>query len=94
MTAKLAYYEVDRSIDFYFIQQQHEREHHLHISEQGLMCATRKFTWHQMHDISYKPFSSGEGFIYLHTYQGMFSYRVKENPEYFLRTAERWLRSL
>lgn len=92
MTVKLAYYEVRRHIDFYLVQQNEEQEQFLHGTTEGVHCAVRTFTWKQLHDISYKPFSSGEGFVYLHTHQGMFSYRVKENPTPFLRFAEERIR--
>lgn len=88
MTIQLAYYEVRRHIDFYFVQQSVESEKFLHGTDEGIRCAVRQFSWKQLHDISYKPFSSGEGLLYLHTHQGMFSYRVKDNPTTFLRFAE------
>ncbi|WP_342526183.1 hypothetical protein MKY84_11680 [Chryseomicrobium sp. FSL W7-1435] len=88
MTVKLAYYQVHREIDFYLMQRNQETENFLHVTDIGVSCAIRKYTWHQVYDISYKPFSSGEGLLYLHTYQGMFSYRVKEDPSPFLTFAE------
>lgn len=84
MVYQIKYFEVSRQIDFYLKQKHDEQEKLLIISDQGLACARRSFTWKQLHDVSYKPFSSGEGLLYLHTYQGMFSYRIKDNPFEFL----------
>ncbi|MBM7707379.1 hypothetical protein ACF3OH_04010 [Chryseomicrobium aureum] len=91
MTVKLAYYKVHREIDFYYMQQKKETEEFIHLTEHGVSCEIRKYTWKQVHDISYKPFSSGEGLLYLHTFQGMFSYRVKDDPSQALRFAENYL---
>lgn len=84
MAHKIAYYQVERQIDFYFVQKREESTEYLHATPEGIFCNRRRYSWEQLHDISYKPFSSGEGLLYLHTFQGMFSYRVKDNPQHFV----------
>ena len=44
------------------------------------------FKLEHVHDMSYKPFSSGAGFFYLHTTQGVFTYEVDTDPTNFIRT--------
>lgn len=35
--------------------------------------------------MSYRTFSDGEGFFYLHTRKGVFSYMIRDDPSLFIQ---------
>jgi hypothetical protein len=37
-------------------------------------------------DVSYKPFSSAAGILYLHTNQGVFPFHIHSSPQTFIDT--------
>lgn len=78
------YIEIERQIDFYYQMQHVERRFELQMSIEGIITAHNRFAFQNVHDISHKQFSSGLGILYLHTNQGVFSYKIKENPSSFI----------
>ncbi|MGN7401578.1 hypothetical protein ACTHO0_17145 [Cytobacillus praedii] len=81
--AALPYMVVSRSIDW---NKQHfiEREEKLILAEDKITSHINEFFLEEIWDISFRASSSEYGFFYLHTNQGLFSYRVKAEPSEFM----------
>ncbi|WP_424416136.1 hypothetical protein [Paenisporosarcina sp.] len=84
--ATIIYTEVERSIDFYNQMQKIATHHELTITHEVVKTARAEFTLHQVMDVSYKPFSSAAGILYLHTNQGVFPFNIHSNPQNFIDT--------
>ncbi|MEI4770227.1 hypothetical protein WAX74_11335 [Psychrobacillus sp. FJAT-51614] len=82
----IVYIEIERQIDFYFQQKQIELQYELHLSMEGIKSARHQFELQHVHDVSHKSFSFGGGILYLHTNQGVFSYKIQEDPNPFIQT--------
>ncbi|WP_313893704.1 hypothetical protein [Psychrobacillus sp.] len=82
----IIYIEVEREIDFYYQMQQIRVEQQLHLTLDGIATANHQFKLHHVLDVSHKPFSFGGGMLYLHTNQGVFTYKIEEDPSYFIHT--------
>ncbi|WP_240793429.1 hypothetical protein [Psychrobacillus vulpis] len=80
----IIYIEIERQIDFYYQMQQIEKHFELLLNMDGIMSARHQFELGHVHDISHKPFSFGGGILYLHTNQGVFSYKIQDNPSLFI----------
>ena len=80
----IIYIEVERTIDFYFQMQQTEKELELVMTTESIRSANHSFLLQHVHDMSFKPFSFGGGFLYLHTNQGVFTYKINVNPTFFV----------
>ena len=80
----IVYIEIERKIDFYFQMQQVEMKYELLLNGSGIHSARDQFELQHIHDISFKPFSFGGGILYLHTNQGVFPYKIPENPASFI----------
>jgi hypothetical protein len=61
-----------------------EKTHNLYLCENKIIATSKEFSLKDVLDISYKTISLDYGFLYLHTTQGLFSYNVKTNPNYFI----------
>lgn len=61
-----------------------ERQFELQLNLEGITSARHQFELQHVHDVSHKPFSFGEGILYLHTNQGVFPYKIQENPSSFI----------
>lgn len=81
------YTVVKRSIQN-FEQQEETFRHSLSLSQTTLTSYAHRFQLDELFDISYRPFTNGQGFLYLHTNQGVFSYLVSTNPENFIRACK------
>ncbi|WP_242520525.1 MULTISPECIES: hypothetical protein [Halobacillus] len=57
-----------------------EREESLELYEDSVVCPDETFQLKDVHDVSYKEFSQGSGFLYLHTMKGVRTFLVKEHP--------------
>lgn len=53
---------------------------HLHLYDDRIVTENQSFPLSNVFDISFKSFSSNNGFLYLHTNQGVFAYSVESNP--------------
>jgi len=79
----LTYKKVERIIDGIDLKLvEHERMIHLYPTK--IVTQYREFQLSNIYDITYKPFSSGEGLLYLHTNNGVFSYPISISPEIFI----------
>ncbi|WP_203362656.1 hypothetical protein [Bacillus sp. REN10] len=61
-----------------------QREEHLHLYQDKVICASHEFTITEVHDMSYRLLSANYGFFYLHTIRGVFSYIVTTSPHQFI----------
>lgn len=61
-----------------------ETQHFLDLYEDKIITASQQFSLKNVFDISYRSLSLNNGFLYLHTNQGLFSYNVKTNPSLFI----------
>jgi len=59
--------------------------HELHLFKTKIVSHLREYTLHNVYDLSYKIISGKEGFLYLHTNQGVYSYIVRTDPSAFIR---------
>lgn len=80
----IIYIEIERKIDFYYQMQQIENQYELQLNMEGIITAQHRFELRHVHDISHKSFSFGGGILYLHTNQGVFSYKIEDNPTPFI----------
>lgn len=81
----LAYNSVERIMGWYN-QTTNRTTHHIHLYTDTIATATNTFKLEHVHDMSYKPFSSGEtGLFYLHTSQGVFMFEVDGKPTSFIQ---------
>jgi len=64
--------------------QQIEKQFEIEMTIEGIRTAEKSFELQHVHDVSYKPFSFGAGMLYLHTNQGVFSFKVQDNPDVFI----------
>lgn len=83
LISSIMYSYVVRKVDRfqqYYIKQEYE----LQLFTTQVKCNARSFTLEQVLDISYKPFSSEKGLLYLHTHQGVFKYEIQADPQRLL----------
>jgi len=84
--AKIQYTLVERKIDYHYQLQKIATKHELVVTKDEVITATTAFGLHQVLDVSYKPFSSEAGILYLHTNQGVFPFHIHSNPSTFIET--------
>lgn len=84
--AIIIYTEVERKIDYYYQLQKIATHHELTVTPKLVTTARAEFTLEQVLDVSYKPFSSEAGILYLHTNQGVFPFNIHSNPSHFIET--------
>lgn len=84
----IEYTVVERSIQN-FQQYKEDVQYILSVSPTEVTSYTHKFQLHALLDVSYKPFTNGQGFLYLHTNQGVFSFLVSTNPESFMQVCRK-----
>lgn len=81
----LTYSSVERIMGWYN-QTTNHTTHHIHLYTDTIATAANTFKLEHVHDMSYKPFSSGgTGLFYLHTNQGVFMFEVEANPTNFIQ---------
>ncbi len=61
-----------------------EYREHLHLYEDRIITREHVFLVNDVHDMSFRLFSSATGMLYLHTNQGVFPYTVPKDPAYFI----------
>lgn len=84
--ATIIYSEVERKIDFYYQMKKVTTHYELTVTPKVVITARAEFTLKQVLDVSYKPFSSESGILYLHTNQGVFPFFIHSNPQAFIET--------
>lgn len=81
----IRYTIVHRSIQD-FVQKQIPYNYTLELTEIAIISNQRTFKLNRLFDISYKPFTNGQGFLYLHTDEGLFSFVISSDPTQFIQT--------
>jgi hypothetical protein len=61
-----------------------EEKEYLLLYNDKIITPENHFSLHEVLDVSFRQFSSFEGLLYLHTNQGVFSYRVPSAPDDFI----------
>lgn len=84
--AKIVYTVVEREIDYFYQLQKYASHHELTVTPHTVTTAKAEFKIHEVLDVSYKPFSSEAGILYLHTNQGVFPFNIHSNPQAFIET--------
>ena len=79
----LSYISVEK-IAHWYDQKIHSSIHHIHLYEKSISTAIKTFHLEHIHDISYRPFSGGTGLFYLHTNQGVFTFKIDADPSDFI----------
>ncbi|WP_017380522.1 hypothetical protein [Paenisporosarcina sp. TG-14] len=82
----LVYMEVQRKIDFYYKLQKITTYHELTVTPTAVISAKAEYALNTVLDVSYKPFSSQAGILYLHTNQGVFAFYIQSSPQKFIDT--------
>lgn len=90
--ASLTYIVVERMVGWYD-QTTSRTIHAIHLYADNISTAKSKFNLEHVHDLSYKPFSGGTGFFYLHTSQGVFTFEVDCDPTDFISAYKKLRRS-
>lgn len=80
----IIYTEVERKIDLYYQMQKITTRHELAVSPHAVTSTKADFTLNQVMDVSYKPFSSEAGILYLHTTKGVYPYNIHSHPQEFI----------
>lgn len=69
-----------------FEQQKIEIEQLLTMTQTSIFSNSHHFHLQNVLDMSYKPFSNGQGILYLHTNEGVFSFLISTNPAQFIQS--------
>ncbi|WP_028608663.1 hypothetical protein [Paenibacillus harenae] len=89
-----SYYKVEREITG-LEQKTVVQDRLMHLYEDKLVTRYREFPIGEVFDISYRPLGgSGEGLLYLHTKQGLFSYTVGKHPAPFIEAYKQLVNQL
>ncbi|WP_078577307.1 hypothetical protein [Salipaludibacillus agaradhaerens] len=85
LLATQPYYKVEREVNS--IEQKNvEYERMMYLYKDKLVTKRREFPAEKIFDMSYRELPGGEGLLYIHTSQGVFSYTVKSDPFPFIQT--------
>lgn len=85
IVSKITYTKVERSIEN-FKQKTNQIEYTLRLTDNTVQSDSHTFQLNHIFDMSYKPFTNGNGLLYLHTNEGVFPYVISTNPEPFIRS--------
>ncbi|GGG58269.1 hypothetical protein [Paenibacillus radicis (ex Gao et al. 2016)] len=77
------YYKIQREIS-HAEQKTVMEERQMYLYKDRIETKYRMFQIEEIFDLSYKRIGGNQGFLYLHTQQGVFSYMVFENPQTFI----------
>lgn len=84
IVSTIQYTVVERFIER-FEQKKREIVHELTLNTYTITSNTHLFQIEHVLDISYRGFSNGEGHLYLHTNQGVFSFVIAKDPVDFIQ---------
>ncbi|MFZ3590061.1 3-isopropylmalate dehydratase [Bacillus sp. DJP31] len=77
------YLRIERKIQA--CQQLHiENIEYINLYADRIITPSHTFQLNDVHDVSYKPFSTENGLLYLHTNQGVFTYYIEMTPSLFI----------
>lgn len=88
----LAYSKTERVVDR-LGQTTKTTSHAICLYETEITTASRSFSLHHIHDVSYRSFSGSNGLFYLHTNEGVFTFEISHDPSLFIQSYKQ-LRSL
>ena len=77
--AKQSYYKVIRTV-FYTELRTEVDERVMYLYPDKIKTKHREFAMKDVFDMSYRQMGGGEGMLYLHTNQGVFSYNLRNHP--------------
>lgn len=83
--ARIPYFLVDQKIVFNE-KVTNKTIHYIDLYNHHIKTAHDVFDLENIRDISYRPLSKNDGFLYLHTHQGTFPYKIEVNPKSFINT--------
>lgn len=79
----LSYISVQRVVDR--VEQTTQKTYHsICLFQDRITTSSRTFLLKHVFDLSYRPFSGHTGLFYLHTNEGVFTFKIEEEPEYFI----------
>ncbi|ARK22378.1 hypothetical protein [Sporosarcina ureae] len=79
----LSYISVQRVVDR--VEQTTQKTYHsICLFQDRITTSSRTFLLKHVFDLSYRPFSGHTGLFYLHTNEGVFTFEIEEEPEYFI----------
>ena len=84
IVSTITYSTVERIMGWYD-QKTNRIDHHIHLYEETISTTKNTFKLEHVYDMTFKPFSNGSGFFYLHTSQGVFTFKVDSEPRDFMR---------
>ena len=77
-------YNLVEKVTGWYAQTTNQTTHCFHLSVDTISTDKYNFPLEHVHDLSYKPFSTGAGLFYLHTNQGVFMFAVDADPTNFI----------
>ncbi|MDV6379061.1 hypothetical protein ORD22_12635 [Sporosarcina sp. GW1-11] len=80
----LSYISIQRVVDR-LEQTCHESFHSIRLYNDRITTSQRTFLLEHVFDLSYRPFSGQTGLFYLHTNEGVFTFEIIEEPDYFIQ---------
>lgn len=63
-----------------------KNEYNLQLYEDTLIASAKEYEISNVWDISYKSFSEDANLLYLHTHNGVVTYKVYTDPDHFVAT--------
>lgn len=88
MITAISYFHVEQVIERNE-KKEKKTEHQIILYEDKLTTASHQFNLENVLDISYKFFSNNDSLLYLHTNQGVFTYKVSADPKDFKNELDR-----
>lgn len=64
----------------------------MYLYKERIVTKHREFPILDVFDLSYKQIGGEGGLLYLHTRQGVFSYTIKDHPQFFIDTFKELVR--
>lgn len=78
----ISYFYIEQVIEFNG-KVEKKTEHQIILYKDTVITASHQFKLENVLDISYKLFSNNDSLLYLHTNQGVFTYKVSTDPKDF-----------
>ncbi|MBU5341652.1 hypothetical protein [Caldifermentibacillus hisashii] len=84
------YIKVQREVDYIGFQQKYiEEERYMYLYKDKLVTRYHDFPLETIFDLSYKPFGSEGGTLYLHSNHGVYTYHLHSDPQLFIEAFKR-----
>lgn len=82
--AAFSYFHIEHEID-YRGKFDIKTEYQITLYEDKVVTASHQFKLENVLDMSYKLFSNNDSLLYLHTNQGVFTYKLNDEPVDFVK---------